>query len=417
MFENTLTSASKSIQTVISVLRTNDALRALLLRKGQDASGAQPEPSNHTGIDNTKCESDAVCNFPQELLAAAPNKIDWQIFDHCASFTRIYAIFEQFVTDLATAYIGELPVLYPTYSGLSESVRTQHRVAVGQILQKWSSDGPYRHLTEQSIVKGLSDGLAAAPKYSLLADAFLIDPHNYRPAAIRKIFGYLGFSDCWQGVQRHAAVTNYMAKIYGGSETAESVLTAIVEFRNNASHSVVSDVASVDDICKYAEFLLTLCTALCDIVHKGVIRRRIEAGMAPEIGVVVTRFGRASGVRLRSCELSIGDELYIRRGNSFRSVRVKSIRKVREDREKVVVTSDEEFGVLLTHSPDEGYIVYKAPHLHSAFDNAIQADESLAEDASDEPDTNGPAADEDSSSAADLPQGTSVNVDGVAGAS
>src|SRR4051812_10065106 len=75
----------------------------------------------------------------QELRSQAPTKLTWQVFDHCAAVSRIYALYERSVEDLVTSYLAYMPRVSPAYLNLAESLRTQHRVGVGQILLKWNA--------------------------------------------------------------------------------------------------------------------------------------------------------------------------------------------------------------------------------------------------------------------------------------
>src|ERR1700733_3151368 len=122
------------------------------------------------------------------LRDQAPAKLAWQIFDHYAAVSRIYALFEKTVRDLVGEFLSVLPIVAPSYDTLSDRVRQQHRIGVGQVLMKWSSTSPiYYALAERDVVRGLADGLHGRP-YSLLADAFLLSPENFRAPAIVRLF-------------------------------------------------------------------------------------------------------------------------------------------------------------------------------------------------------------------------------------
>src|SRR5215472_3937881 len=83
-----------------------------------------------------------------DLWTAAPNRLVWQIYDHCAALTRLYAVYATFVEELATEYLGLLPTLYRQYDQLPEQILRQHRIGIAQILLKLGDAGPYRALRE-----------------------------------------------------------------------------------------------------------------------------------------------------------------------------------------------------------------------------------------------------------------------------
>src|SRR5205807_4397155 len=114
------------------------------------------------------------------LLPNMPAKLDWQIYDHCAALTRLYAAYERYVGELVSEYVRLLPKIYVKYSELPPEITNQHRVGVGQILLKIGEKGPYKNLEEQVVVRELAAGLSGASEYTLLADAFFIDRQNLR---------------------------------------------------------------------------------------------------------------------------------------------------------------------------------------------------------------------------------------------
>src|SRR5262245_54767141 len=82
-----------------------------------------------------------------EYAATAPGDTEWRLYDHCAAVTRLYAIYEQFVTAAVGLWLSQLPDLYGPYGSLPESVRNAHRMGTGDILIHHGGDR-YAHLTE-----------------------------------------------------------------------------------------------------------------------------------------------------------------------------------------------------------------------------------------------------------------------------
>lgn len=122
------------------------------------------------------------------LRNGAPDKLAWQILDSSAAVTRTYALWEQAICDLVEEYVGEISRLHPTYAGLAEAVRINHRVGVGYILSKWSPVNTlFSALSEEAIADGLVNGLRGNT-YKLLTDAFLTDSDNYRADVVNRIF-------------------------------------------------------------------------------------------------------------------------------------------------------------------------------------------------------------------------------------
>lgn len=368
MFDGLMAALISDVKTIKAVLRANEAVRTTVFAATTEAPSF-PIASAASII--------PVVPTPEPwagIAATAPKRTEWQIFDHCAAFTRLYAIYEQYVTDLVTEYLRLLPDLYEDYDNLDGAVRTQHRVAVGQILSKWSETGHYRHLTERGIVGGLADGLSARQTYTLLPDAFLIDTQNYRAETIQKIFSYLGFASCWPGIRKHSRMKKFMDDTRDATETPETVLRDIVEYRNVASHSNISDVVSLDEIGSYSDFIVILCEAFSDMLKRGVLRRRIDVGHVAPVGKVIRLFGRAVGVEMHACTLTVGDELIAHNGASVAWVRVVSIRKLAEPFSTFESKQSEQLGIVVDGKMKLGTVLLRlaVPHASNTGANAIE---------------------------------------------
>src|SRR6266567_1454628 len=169
MFSGVTSRLQSDIDTIKLVLDTHEGLRSLVFAQ------SPTKQANEQNVDQAETPSELAKTL-NEIRRVAPSKLSWQIYDRCAAFTRLYAVFEQFVEDLATDYLRMLPGLFPRYEDLPMNITTQHRIGIGQILLKLGKDGPFRELEERNIIRDLSHGLSGNPNYTLLRDAFLIDP-------------------------------------------------------------------------------------------------------------------------------------------------------------------------------------------------------------------------------------------------
>src|SRR5580698_362960 len=113
MFSNLATKLRRNIQDVKTVVVWQEALRNTL-----------------NAPDGTPTEIPINAEAVNILKGNAPNKLAWQIFDHYAAVTYIYAIFEKSICDLVEEYLSVLPKICQTYDDLHEKVRVQHRVGV-----------------------------------------------------------------------------------------------------------------------------------------------------------------------------------------------------------------------------------------------------------------------------------------------
>src|ERR1019366_9491830 len=269
MFSSFTTRLRVEIETIKLVLDAHDTLRALVYSQ---RPAEQLAASSETPAESPATTSDQHLD---QIRASGLLKPSWQVYDHCAAFTRLYAVYEQFVEDLASDYLRVLPDLYKKYVDLPSNVRKQHSIGIGQILMKLGKDGPYKDLDEGGVIKGWSDGLAGNPNYTLLPDAFLIDPQNYRAEILAGIFRYLGIEDCWTWIENHPMVLEFMARERDANETPKTLLHDFVEYRNKASHTKVGDIVATEEIKSIADYVAVLSEALSHLTMKRVVQQKL----------------------------------------------------------------------------------------------------------------------------------------------
>ncbi len=326
------------------------ALRSIVFP--QEGTAGQGNDVNQGGVQDVDAPTDERII---RVRRSAPPRPAWQVYDHCAAFTRLYAVFEAFVEDLASDYLRILPELYSRYEDLPASVTTQHRVGIGQILLKLGKDGPYKELAERDIVQGLAHGLSGNPNYSLLRDAFLIDPQNYRAEMVVKVFSYLGFEDCWPWVEKHPLMKAFMRDRRDVNETPKTLLHDFVSYRNKASHTVVGDIVAIEEIKSISDFVVVLSETLAQLVMKQVMHRKIALGQATPVGLVVHRFSeRIVGARMSAGSLATGDDLVIVQKQGCFKATVLSIQVGQNPYERIEVPDGQELGIRLSERVNEG---------------------------------------------------------------
>lgn len=358
MFSSLTASLKAEIDTIKSVLETHDRLRTLLY--SAERSSAPAESATH---EDPKPDHSAQSQMPEawiKLKEHQPNKAAWQVYDHCAAFTRLYALYEQFVIDLASEFLKTLPSIYATYHDLPEAVRIQHRLGAGQILLKLGKDGPFKQHDEKNIIQIFSHGFSGKEGYSLLADAFFVDQQNYRSDIVVKIFSYLGFDDCWSWVANHPAVLDHMEREREEDDTPEKVLSKFVEYRNEAAHSSVDNIVATSDILSDANFILALGKALSELVAKQVIKRKVTLGQIEQIGTVIHNFkGTIVGAKMKPVTIATGDSVMILARQSCYTTKIESIKTQGTPHEQIQLSAGQDIGLKFSHRAKKGAEIYR----------------------------------------------------------
>lgn len=332
MFSSLLLRVSEEIETVKCALAACDLVRETLF-----PAVADPE--------ECKREDNA---FVTALRKCAPSAATWKVIDHCAAFTRLYAVYECFVFDLVKEWLRLLPELYRTYEALPPGVKDGHRTGVAEILARLGGDR-YAHLSEEAIIRGIYRGLSNAGSYDLLSDAFLIDDQNLRRDALSKLMSRVGIPDSWKWVSEHYLTQRFMLEVRGDTETPESELRSFVQYRNEAAHGVVASVLGREEIGKIAEFVGILCTVLAELVSSRIVSRRVEIGTAAIIGQVIRQFrDNVIGVKTVATTLAVGDEVYAVRSNGCYAAQLLSIEVKHRGFLELRARDGEEVGMRLT---------------------------------------------------------------------
>lgn len=116
MFSELLKKAKENIESVRAVLRANEQMRTVLFGV-HDA----------TTIDHREYFSRAI--------GVSLDATGWRVYDHCAGLTRLYTIYEQFVSELVRDWLILLPTLVLDYNSLEKCVLDAHRIGVARLLQ------------------------------------------------------------------------------------------------------------------------------------------------------------------------------------------------------------------------------------------------------------------------------------------
>lgn len=251
-----------------------------------------------------------------EARAFVAEPIQWKIFSHCASVTRLYAIYESFVYDLLSSWLNILPSIYDSYSRLPETIAKNHRVGVGSLLQKFGGGTRTEALTELSIVQPLFSGLSGQKDFALIPDAFFIDSKNLRYEELCGLFAKVSLSDLGSWLTRHKELH---ALCDAAGTTISGRLKELVDFRNEASHARqdIDETLGVSTFREMADFVQVLCVALYQFVNVRHVDSLQELGRLELLGRITEYLPRIQAAILTTqakVRVTVGDEVIVRGG-------------------------------------------------------------------------------------------------------
>jgi hypothetical protein len=333
-----------SIATVRSILQTNDRFRGILF--GQNSVTRQLLEEHQEFI---------------FLLEVVPDESEWQVCDHCAAVTRLYAIYERFVEDLISDWLRFLPEIISCYSDLGEKIQNTHREGVGRLLLDLNKNR-FQHLSIDKVVQGLFSGITGAEKYALLPEAFLLHEQNLRKGAIEDLFRGAGIENAWKWVINHREIKYFVEEVRGSQNTAGGELKQLIDYRNEAAHGSVDEILGTQELLDLGDFVEALCKALAELVTYQVIFRKTLISQAKEIGIITEWFKkpRAAVAKVRGTTLSVGGSLWLVSESSsycqlakIESIHINDIPKEQEE-----ITSEIEVGLKLDTNAKKGLSIY-----------------------------------------------------------
>lgn len=115
MFDYLLRNVNVSIDSIRAIIETNDRLSKIVANE-----------NDHQEI--------------VELIKGFPNEKEWRLYEHCAVVTRLYAIYENFVEKLISAWLQNLPQLVENYLNLDERIKNTHQEGIGRLLLELKKD-------------------------------------------------------------------------------------------------------------------------------------------------------------------------------------------------------------------------------------------------------------------------------------
>lgn len=301
MFEALSARMAAAIDVVKEALITNDRIRTIML--GADfAASATAELPNQAVRDLISA------------VTAAPQKLDWQVYDYCASLTRLYAILDSFLDEIVGDYLSLLPILFEDYRELPDSLLRQHRRGVAEILSRLGTNGPFSHLSEADIISQFFQALSGAKSYRILEEAFFVDPHNYRLPILVRLLSSLGIVGARNLLIKHPKMVAFRNQGRDEDYTLEAELADFVARRNEAAHSEVNSTVSSELIFKFADQIKTLCDVIADILDEEVARLSVSRSKSLIIGSIYKVYKNRTVALVNistTVRLAEGDEILV----------------------------------------------------------------------------------------------------------
>lgn len=345
MFSELLKKAKENIEALRAVLRANEQMRNTLFGVHDATTIAHKD-------------------YFTSVIALLPDVTGWRIYDHCAGLTRLYTIYEQFVSEVVCDWLVMLPALVPDYQALEKCVSDAHRRGVAKLLQN-IEQARFGHLNSLAVMKGYVAALSGVSPYELIPEAFLSMEHNYRREVLEQLLASLSIQNSWAWIQKSRSVVDYLnsaGKDSANPTAAESELREFIKYRNEAAHGPVDvdDVLGLSSILEMADFIEALCIAISELGAWNVLTLKLKRGEAKQVGVVTERFANGAVVAvMHDVEIALGDRLYVHSEACCYSAAISSIRLEDEPKDVLALTGETEVGLMFNPPVKKNRTLFK----------------------------------------------------------
>ncbi len=144
------------------------------------------------------------------------------------------------------------------------------------------------------------------------------------------------------------AVRTFFSSTSRLSDTAESELKQIVDYRNEAAHGRVDQVVGPEILIEVSEFFQMLLMSISDFVQYDMIRRAKELGKAVVVGVISERFRSDIVVaKIANSSISLGDNMFVFGKGIVGEATIGSIQLDDVNEETITVVDEREVGLAL----------------------------------------------------------------------
>ncbi|MBE1526575.1 hypothetical protein GGC65_001031 [Sphingopyxis sp. OAS728] len=331
-------------------------------------------------LDNAlRCAAETPCFDLGIGAEQAPDRVAWRVIDHCAVVTRIYAIYEQFCSEMIREHLGLLQSRIP-FSQLPDEIKASYRLGISKILEK--KDGPrFGDIDLNRLVEGYHAALSDS-KYTIEPRAMLMQEQNLRLPELQRYMKSCGIENMSSWIEKHRAVLAFFETGDRLTASAESELSEIIKYRNDAAHGSldISDILHVNVLVEFCEFISALCEAISERVQlsgllllkdKGFVEKRGKLTESLRDGTVF--IGKMTG------GFEIGGTVYLC-GESYCVERmVTSLQIEGQPHDRVLLEEAAELGMMFDIPAKKNVVLFRfneAPPVPEQLVVAQMADES-----------------------------------------
>lgn len=136
------------------------------------------------------CPGAAVC-AGAEIVAGAPDDLQWRIIDQSAAVSRLYALYENYVHELVRAYLAFIEEAVP-FDELSKDFKKAYRLGMAQVIQRIDRSR-FSSVVLVDLMRSYADAITESGPYKLEPLAFLNHDRNLTLEILSGLLSAIGW--------------------------------------------------------------------------------------------------------------------------------------------------------------------------------------------------------------------------------
>ena len=178
------------------------------------------------------------------------------------SILLLAAAFEQFVSEVITEFVANLPYVVPAYNDLPNAVRSANERLTGEALDRRRSR--FSDYELRRFVDNLRNCQAGVEPYVLNGEAIALNERGLTPSNLRDLIRRLGLQDVWVTVASTGTLKYWSGR--GGAKYTQSLATTqlreLIDTRNRIAHGLGGATVGPDVLRSYLRFERALARSL-----------------------------------------------------------------------------------------------------------------------------------------------------------
>ncbi len=293
------------------------------------------------------------------LVPLKPHTSEWKVIEHCATFSRLYCIYESFVFDVITDWLLKMPGIF-TYSELDTKFKNHHRTGIAHVLSNLTHQR-YQRLNELDVVKDFFYSINNSKEYSLLPEAFCYHDNNLRFGPLMQVLSKVSIDNASEWLNNYPAIIKYFQG-KGTKTDVEHDLDAFVQDRNDASHGSVTTVYGTGQLLDSIYFIENLCQGIFELFQKTWIMSCKAKALTKNVGKITEYYSRNVVVAVLShCSIFVGMNIYVVDTHRCYKAKIEELRIDDKNVPQVAIDSAVEVGLRLDTKAKKG-MLFLVPH-------------------------------------------------------